>query len=82
LQDLIKEIDDEIFNLQFALTKYQRSTIYPTLHMYVESIYQLFTTAIEKNMNEVYEINYNRWVRLLATLFQSPRLGFIDNTTQ
>ncbi|MFP3590280.1 hypothetical protein SCB29_42720, partial [Paraburkholderia sp. SIMBA_055] len=60
LQDLIKEIDDEIFNLQFALTKYQRSTIYPTLHMYVESIYQLFTTAIEKNMNEVYEINYNR----------------------
>ncbi|MED4754597.1 hypothetical protein [Brevibacillus choshinensis] len=82
LHDLNEEIKNTLFNLLFAWSKKQRQTLYPICHMYIESIYQLFSVAIEKNMNEVYEINYNRWTGFLSKLFEAPRFNFVDNTTR
>ncbi|WP_400162944.1 hypothetical protein ACAF76_008530 [Brevibacillus sp. TJ4] len=82
LHDINMEINDSIFKMLFAWTKKQRVTLYPTCHMYIESLYQLFTIASEKNMNEVYDDNYKKWTGILAKLFQSPRLDFVDSTTR
>ncbi|AYB39946.1 hypothetical protein [Brevibacillus laterosporus] len=82
INDLLKETDDVISNLLFAPTKKRRIITYPILHMYIESIYQLLTVSVEKNMNEVYEINYKKWEFMLSKLFEWPRLSYIDNTVR
>ncbi|TCP52699.1 hypothetical protein EV586_10874 [Tumebacillus sp. BK434] len=80
LKDLVKKIDDMFFTVSFVRFKIARKEIYEDLHTHIESIYQLLAFCIEKNIDNVFDANYGKWMDVVRDLLETPRLRFIHET--
>lgn len=77
LNEVIDETKDKIVYLTFVM--FSRKTIYDDLHAHIESIYQMLSVTVEKNMDKVYEDNFRKWNRVLAFLHQQPKKFHPEN---
>ncbi|MBG9772434.1 hypothetical protein [Brevibacillus laterosporus] len=72
LEEKIKQSRDAIKTVANSPLEKHRGELYGDLHVYVETIYQLLDTAIEKNMNDIFKNNYKKWTEILVELQQAP----------
>lgn len=85
LDKTIIQVKNLIFQLSLAFKgknkffKKYRTEIYDFLHFNIESVYQMFSLCVEKNMNKVFEKNFKEWKKVLSFLHTDPRLIHIDN---
>ncbi|WP_425623048.1 hypothetical protein ACPT9H_00545 [Brevibacillus borstelensis] len=72
MDDMVKQSKLAIDTIVLSPWKRQQRLLFSDLHVYVETIYQSLETAINKNMNDIYGVYYESWIRVLADLQQNP----------
>lgn len=76
---IINQTSKTLFTISFTVSPFLRKRLYDDLYINVESIYQLLTISVEKNLDELYARSFTTWRDKVLVRLNHSRLPVIDD---